>query len=461
MSQTWRILMGLIVGLALGALWAWSRQPGLGGAVSAAELIGGLWLDALRMTIIPLVVALLVTGIARTADHARGDRLALRSVLVFIGLLWLSTAIAALLVPALLAVWPIPSEAATALRTGLAQSHEAVATAPGVAAFLRSIVPTNPIAAAAGDALLPLILFTTIFAVAVTRLTAARRRPVTEFFASVADAMLVIVGWVLWLAPVGVLALAFAVGAHAGTSAIGALVHYIAIVSAAGLAAWALAYPIACLWGRVGFARFVRAVAPAQAVALSTQSSLASLPSMLKAAETLGVPASAANVSLPIAVAIFRVTSPAMNLAVAIYVAHWFGIPLTPATIATGAVVAAVTTIGSVSLPGQVSFLTSITPIAVTMGVPIEPLALLIAVEMIPDLVRTVGNVTMDVAATAAVSRIGVDRAAESVSPECAVDAPASPRSDTLAQPHPPRAVMERDVEFAAPRTFAIGQIDG
>lgn len=460
MSQTWRILMGLIVGLALGALWAWSRQPGLGTAVSAAELMGGLWLDALRMTIIPLVVALLVTGIARTADHARGDRLALRSVLVFIGLLWLSTAIAALLVPALLAVWPIPSEAAAALRTGLAQSHEAVAAAPGVAAFLRSIVPTNPIAAAAGDALLPLILFTTIFAVAVTRLTAARRRPITEFFTSVADAMLVIVGWVLWLAPVGVLALAFAVGAHAGTSAIGALVHYIAIVSAAGLAAWALAYPVACLWGRVGFARFVRAVAPAQAVALSTQSSLASLPSMLKATETLGVSA-AANVSLPIAVAIFRVTSPAMNLAVAIYVAHWFGIPLTPATIATGAVVAAVTTIGSVSLPGQVSFLTSITPIAVTMGVPIEPLALLIAVEMIPDLVRTVGNVTMDVAATAAVSRMGVDRAAESLAPECAVDAPAPPRNHILAEPSLPPGAMEREVELAAPRTFAIGQIDG
>src|SRR3546814_13940269 len=80
-----------------------------------------------------------------------------------------------------------------------------------------------------------------------------------------------------------------------------------------------------------------KAVAPAQAVALSTQSSLASLPPMLKASTDLGIDRSVSRVSLPVAVAIFRVTSPAMNLAVAIYVAHWLGISLAPSTIAAGA----------------------------------------------------------------------------------------------------------------------------
>lgn len=186
-----------------------------------------------------------------------------------------------------------------------------------------------------------------------------------------------------------------------------ALAHYVVIVSSAGLAAWALAYPVAVFGGRVRLLAFAKAVAPAQAVALSTQSSLASLPPMLKASADLGVARSVSRVSLPVAVAIFRVTSPAMNLAVAIYVAHWLGLSLAPSAIATGAAVAAITTIGSVSLPGQVSFLTSIAPICVAMGIPIEPLALLIAVEMIPDLVRTVGNVTMDVAATTAIARMG------------------------------------------------------
>src|SRR5690606_38731582 len=177
---------------------------------------------------------------------------------------------------------------------------------------------------------------------------------ITGLFAAIEGAMLVMIGWVLWIAPVGVLALAFVVGVNAGTAAIGALAHYIIVVSCAGLAAWALAYPMAVWGASVKLGAFVRAVAPAQAVALSTQSSLASLPAMLKGCERLGVPIETAGVPLPIAVAIFRVTSPAMNLAVAIYVAHWMGIQLTPATIATGAVVAAITTMGSVSLPGQI-----------------------------------------------------------------------------------------------------------
>lgn len=412
MARTWLILSALVAGLALGVGWTRLGFAGLTDAVAIADSIGGVWLDGLRMTIIPLVVSLLITGIAKTVDSARGDRVAMRSVITFIALLWISTAMAAVLVPALLSIFPMPAEAARSLAASLTTSTHVEAPTVGIVAFLRSIVPTNPIAAAANDALLPLILFTAVFAVALARLPAAQREPVTAFFDTIASAVLLIVGWVLALAPIGVLALAFGVGARAGTSAIGALAHYVVIVSSAGLAAWALAYPVAVFGGRVRLLAFAKAVAPAQAVALSTQSSLASLPPMLKASADLGVDRSVSRVSLPVAVAIFRVTSPAMNLAVAIYVAHWLGLPLAPSALAAGAAVAAITTIGSVSLPGQVSFLTSIAPICVAMGIPIEPLALLIAVEMIPDLVRTVGNVTMDVAATTAIARLGPTQSA-------------------------------------------------
>jgi len=407
MARTWLILSALVAGLALGVGWTRLGLAGLDDAVAISDSIGGVWLDGLRMTIIPLVVSLLITGIAKTVDSARGDRVALRSVVTFVALLWISTAMAAVLVPALLGIFPMPTEAARSLAASLSTGADVGAPTVGIGAFLRSIVPTNPIAAAANDALLPLILFTAVFAVALARLPAAQREPVTAFFDTIASAVLLIVGWVLALAPIGVLALAFGVGARAGTSAIGALAHYVVIVSSAGLAAWALAYPVAVFGGRVRLLAFAKAVAPAQAVALSTQSSLASLPPMLKASADLGVERSVSRVSLPVAVAIFRVTSPAMNLAVAIYVAHWLGLSLAPSAIAAGAAVAAITTIGSVSLPGQVSFLTSVAPICVAMGIPIEPLALLIAVEMIPDLVRTVGNVTMDVAATTAIARMG------------------------------------------------------
>ena len=126
---------------------------------------------------------------------------------------------------------------------------------------------------------------------------------------------------------------------------------------------------------------------------------------MLRGAHSLGVPVSASGVVLPLAVAMFRATGSGMNLAVAHYVAHWYGVELGPAQIAVGLAAGTLTTIGSISLPGQISFVTSIAPICLAIGVPVEPLILLIAVETIPDIFRTVGNVTMDVAVTATVAR--------------------------------------------------------
>ncbi len=402
MSQPVRILIGLVLGLVLGLATAdvdWSAA-----AASVAEPVGGLWLDALRMTIVPLVVSLLITGIAQTAEAARANRLAARAIIFFLVFLWFSAGSAALLTPLLLSVWPLDAGSAAALRGALSGTTE-VGEVPGFAEFIRSFVPTNPLAAAANDAFLPLVIFTMLFAFAVTRLPAEPRQMLTRFFQAVADVMLIIIGWVLWLGPIGVFALAYVVGARAGGAAFGALLHYIIVVSLTGIFIWILAYPIAVFGGKVGLLRFARAVAPSQAVAVSTQSSLASLPTMLKSAAALGVPVAASGVILPIAVALFRATGPAMNLAVALYVAHWFGLEPTPLQVMAGVAVAATTTLGAVSLPGQVSFVTSIAPIGLAVGIPLEPLAILIAVETIPDIFRTVGNVTMDVAAATTVAR--------------------------------------------------------
>ena len=125
---------------------------------------------------------------------------------------------------------------------------------------------------------------------------------------------------------------------------------------------------------------------------------------MLSGAEQAGVPAQTAGITLPLAVAIFRSTGPAMNLAVAIYVASWFGMQLTAANLAAGVIVASITTLGAVSLPGSISFVSSIAPIAAAMGVPIAPLGLLVAIETFPDIIRTLGNVTWDLATTTALS---------------------------------------------------------
>ena len=363
------ILAALIGGVALGiAIGDRSATTGVW-----AQAIGTLWLNALRMTIVPLIVALLITGIASAAKVAATGRLAGGSVALMIGLLWCSAALAAIVTPLLLGWFPIPAASGEALRAALAGSAP-VGEVPGFAEFLLSLVPTNPVAAAANDQILPLILFTAVFALAIIRLEEEPRERLTALFSAITDAMLVVIGWVLLAAPIGVFGLAMVVGMKAGAAAFGALFHYVLIVSSVGGIILLAAYAVAVFGGRARLGAFARAVVPAQAVALSTQSSLASLPPMLRSTEALGVRPAVADIVLPLAVALFRVTGPAMNLAVVIYVATWYGVELHTGALIAGVAAAAITTLGSVSLPGQISFVTAIAPISIAMGVPIEPL---------------------------------------------------------------------------------------
>ncbi|MEJ5976851.1 cation:dicarboxylase symporter family transporter [Novosphingobium sp. PS1R-30] len=392
------LIAGLLVGLLLRGSAAETS------VLAVARPLGSLWLRALQMTILPLVAALLFTGVVQTVAAAQAGALARRTLGLFALVLTSSTVFAALVVPPLLGAFPIPVEATAALG-GMTRADPGAV--PGLAEVIASLVPVNIVDAAAKDAMLPVIVFFTLFALAATRLPPAQRDPLAGLFAAVAAAMMVVIGWVLKLAPLGVFALGFAVAAQSGSAVIAALAHYIGLVSAIGAVVLAAGYVLAVAGARLSLGAFARAMIPVQTVAFSTQSSLASLPAMLAACRTLGVSQARADFVLPLAVALFRATGPAMNLAVAIYVAWLTGTPITTASMAAGVGVALLTTLGSVSLPGTISFVTAIGPIALAMGVPIEPLALLVAVEMLPDLMRTLGNVTMDVAVTATVDRRG------------------------------------------------------
>lgn len=400
MLKTLLVLGALLAGIAIGIITG-NRAPGV---IDVADLIGSLWLRGLQMTVVPLVVALLITGILRTAQMATAGRLTVRAIVTMIVLLWASAAMATLVTPALLGMFPLPEAARAALQGALATA-EPTGEVPPFTEFLRALVPTNPIAAAANDAILPLIVFTLAFAFALTRLPEKDRAPMQGFFGAIGDAMIILIGWVLALAPIGVFALGLVVGSRAGGAAFGALGHYVLTVVAVGSVVWITAFAIAALGGRIGPLAFLRASIPAQAVAISTQSSLASLPAMLTGVRSLGVGERTADVVLPIAVALFRATGPAMNMAVAVYVAHLTGTELGPVALMAGLAAAAITTMGSVSLPGSISFIGSITPICYAMGVPIEPLALLLAIEVFPDIMRTLGNVTMDMAVTSTIAR--------------------------------------------------------
>lgn len=391
---------GLVLGFAVGSLLRGTAL--LEPVLAIADPVGSLWLRALQLTILPLVIGLVVTGISQTLAAANGGALARRAVGLFTVVLIASGAMSAVLVPALLGLFPVPATAVAALSGGPADAGKV----PGVADILYAMMPENIFAAAASSAMLPVVVFAAVFALALTRVAEGPRRQITTFFEGLAGAMMVIVGWVLMLAPLGVLGLAIGLGAKTGADAIGALAHYIAVVSAAGFVVLLSGFVLATVLGRKPLGAFARAIGPVHAVAISTQSSLACLPAMLAAARQLGVRDATADFTLPLSVAIFRATSPAMNMGVAIYVAHLTGTSLSAPALAAGVFVAFLVSLSSVSLPGTISFVISVGPIAMAMGVPIAPLALLVAVEMLPDIMRTLGNVTMDVAVTAAVDQV-------------------------------------------------------
>jgi Na+/H+-dicarboxylate symporter len=258
-------------------------------------------------------------GGGRFGGRGRRDEAGL---VLFTALLLASALVAALLGPLLLRAWSPP--VMDALRAGLAPG--ALPPVPPAGEWLRGLVPTNVVSAASAGAIVPLTLFALLFGLAAARLPEERGRLVLGFFAAVADAMLVIVRWVLLLAPIGVFALAFGVAARLGLGAGAALAWYVVVQIVVTLILGLAMYPLAILGGRVKPAAFARAAAPAQAVAASTQSSLASLPPMLAGAERLGLAPRISSVMLPLAVALFRIAAPASIVIVTLTLARMTGV---------------------------------------------------------------------------------------------------------------------------------------
>ena len=404
MSMTTRILLGLAAGACAGLLLAWIDPALATRGADLAQPIGRLWLNALQMTVVPLVFALVVVGVSAANDAAASGRTARTALVVFALLLSAGAAFAALVAPLLLSL--LPADPALTQKLSGAVAAPAAAAAPaGLADWIAAIVPANAIAAAAQSAMLPLVVFALFFGFALTRIEAQRRARMVEFFQAVADSMIVIVRWVLWAAPLGVFALVLGVCARAGSGVISALGWYIGLQCTMYISVTLLLYPIAVAFGGERLRRFAAALLPAQIVAASTQSSLASLPAMIDSAGTrLGQPASVVALVLPIAVSLFRITSPIQYLGAAAFVAWMHGVHVPAPQLMVAAALAVVLSLGAVGLPGQVSFMAATMPVTSAMGLPLDSLGLLLAVDTIPDVFATVGNVSADLTASSLVA---------------------------------------------------------
>jgi len=390
-SQSVRVLLALAVGLALGvSLATWGDASSR--FVAIADVVGTLWTNAIRMTVIPLVAALTIASVAGTGASTDLRRAMGRAFVVFLVLLVLGGVLALVIGELAFADFVLPADVAARVR-GSATAVGATPTLPSLSQRLIDMVPSNPIKSAADGALLPLVVFTLTFGFALKQIAVERRDAVITFCRGISDALLVVVGWVVAVAPVGVLALAFALGARLGVSSLGALARYIATLALVLIVFTLMLYPVVMLFGRMSLRRFAAAAAPAQALAAGSRSSLSALPMMISAAqEKLGLNATASGFVLPLAVSVFRVNVPMAWVVGVIFLGKVYGVDISVTTLA---LVIVTSTLLSFSVPGIPSgSLFILAPVLVDLGLPAEAVGILIAVDVIPDIFKTTANVT-------------------------------------------------------------------
>jgi proton glutamate symport protein len=403
-SASARVLAGLLAGAALGVVLTRVDPAFAAGVAAVTQPLGDLWLNALQMTVVPLVVALVVLGVASARNAAATGQTTRRAIVVFLVLLSAGAAFAALFAPFQLTLLPRDPDLVAALQAAIPAAGDA-----GAASFadrIAAIIPSNAIAAAAQGAMLPLVVCALLFGFALTRIEEQRRARAIELFQTLSEVMVTIVGWVLWVAPLGVFALAYTICVKAGVTILGTLGWYILGQCTLYVAVTLGLYAVAVFAGGQRLRRFAAGILPPQVIAASTQSSLATLPAMVDSAQhRLGCSPAVTALVLPMAVSLFRMTSPVQYIGVACYIAWIYGVELSAGQLAVGAALAVVISLGSVGLPGQVSLMATNMPLVQAMGLPVAPLGLMLAVETIPDAFATIGNVTGDLAATTVVDR--------------------------------------------------------
>ena len=409
MSLTTRVLLALAAGVGLGLVLSGIDANLSRRVADAVEPAGTLFVNAIRMTVIPLVVSSLIVGIATSGGGGALARIGLRGVAVFLVLLTLSGVVGALVAPPIVGRINVSSSAVASLRASAATSGGAAASGAqsiqSPAEWFVSLVPSNPFRAAADGAMLPLIVFALLLGLALASMSGETRDRLITLFRAIADAMLVLVRWLLVVAPLGVFALALPLVARMGLSAVGALATYVVLVSlAAAVFMAAVLYPLAAVAGGVSLRDFARAAAPAQAVAISARSSLAALPALIDGARLhLRLPDEISGFFLPLASAMFRVGASLGLTTGAVFIARLYGVSISSTQLVTIVVSSVITSFSIPGIPG--GSIVAMVPVLASVGLPIEGIGILLGVDTIPDMFRTTANVTGQLAAATVVAR--------------------------------------------------------
>lgn len=374
---------GLVLGLATGLLAAAGSDFFMTIALGSAPL-GAAFMNAIRMVVIPLVMAVIFTGVAKLGDPRKLGRLAGTTMAFF----W-ATVFPAILI-GMGTMW-VGLRFAPDISVPEAAARDAPQL-PGFVDFLVSLIPSNPFEAASSGALLPLIVFTALFAAAAGTLEKASRDQLVGVAEAAGDALIKLVWWILWTAPIGIFGLAAPVTAQLGWGLVQSLaVFVVSVVLALGVYVAAVYLPFLKAVGGIGPLQFVSGTFGAASIAFSTTSTAAALPVTLEEAkEKLGVSEAVADLVLPLGASMYRAGSALFQGAAIIFLAHLFDVPI-PAAALGGAVLATFLVSLTVA-PVPSSSIVTLAPALDTIGIPLAGLTILLGIDRIPDMFRTTVN---------------------------------------------------------------------
>jgi len=395
-SQAVQVSVGLVAGLALGMLFAREALPSptVATLLRVLDVIGTAWINAVRMTVIPLVVPLLIVGVAGAGDTGKTGTIGAKAFGWMLALLVVCAVGTLTIAPWLFQSLTLDTAATDRLRA-TASIDMPSADALSMRTFVLGLIPLNPVKAAADGTLLPVVLFTLLYAFALGRVGDGPRAAQLAFFRGMADTMLVVVRWILAIGPIGIFALATVLGAKLGASVLSAIGFYILVMMLLHLVAGVGLYGVIGVSRRVPLRDFARAMIPSQVVGVGSRSSLAALPAMVKGAtDVLRLPPTATGFVLPLGASVFKLTSGIYWVVGALFIATLYGITLPFSSLA---LVAASSVVLSFSTPGIPSggMLLQV-PLYASIGLPVEGIGILIALDTIPDMFKTLINVTGD-----------------------------------------------------------------
>ena len=409
-----KILAGLVAGVLVGIV---ARIPDLGAlqrmvrmVVLMVEPLGIMFIRLLTMTIVPLIVASLFVGVASLGDVRRLGRIGGKTLGWFLG----STLIAATigLGTALAARLGEGLDAATrdSLTTQFEQHGSAAAqvVAPTLTQSLLAMIPSNPFAAAAQGELLPLIVAVCIFGAAATAVHGDGKRAVVSFFDGVNELSMVVIRWLMKLAPAAVFVLIAATVAKSGLDLLRSLALYCAVVLAATIAHVAITLlPALRLGAKFGVMDFLRKTGDVLMLAFSTASSSVALPVSIEAArDRLGISNEVTSFVLPTGVTLNKNGAAVYKAVTAVFIANLYGIALGPGTLLTIVLVSTVAAFSGAGVPGSSLVTTLIVLNAIGLGAHSEAaIALVVAVDRPLDMVRTMVNTLANLVGSAWISR--------------------------------------------------------